>query len=151
MDWTPEFAALCEIRLTLGAPVEVRTGPASERFIPVLGGTVTGERLSGEILPLGGDRQADYGPFATIAATQFIRTHDGATIAFDNTGIRAAAPEVKKALRAGDDVPFTDYYMRFACSLRTDDAGYDWLNTRLFFAAGAKRPDCVELALFELL
>lgn len=150
MDWTPQFAALCDIRLELGAPVEVQAAASPERFIPVLGGTVTGARLSGEILPLGGDRQTDHGAFATIAATQFIRTHDGATIALDNSGIRAASPEIKKALRAGEDVPFSAYYMRFSCSLRTRDPRYEWLNTRLFFAAGARRPDCVELSVFEL-
>lgn len=149
LDWTPDFAPLCTIRLDLGEPIEVQ--PALERFIPVLGGTVTGGRLSGEVLPLGGDRQTDSGAFASIEAIQFIRTHDGARIAFDNRGLRAASPEIKSALRAGEDVPFSKYYMRFACTFRTSDPRYDWLNTRLFIAAGAKRPQWVELSVFELL
>jgi hypothetical protein len=151
IEWTPDFAALCTIELELGAPMELQAGPSPERFIPVLGGTVSGVRLSGEVLPRGGDRQSDHGAYATIDATQIIKTRDGALIAFENRGIRVASPEIKKALRAGEDVPFKDYYMRFACTLRSADPRYHWLNERLFVAAGAKRPDCVALSVFELL
>ena len=114
----------------------------------MLGGTVTGARLSGEILPGRGPAGRSR-RFATIAATQFIRTHDGAMIALTITASAPPRPSQGSPAR-WRGCAFSAYYMRFSCSLRTRDPRYGWLNTRLFFAAGARRPDCVELSVFEL-
>ena len=53
-----ELAHLCDLTVELAAPIELGSGPRGRRrIIPIVGGTVTGERLRGRILNLGADWQ----------------------------------------------------------------------------------------------
>ena len=54
----PALRPLCQIRADLGTPMERGSGKGARwRTIPIIGGTVEGERLSGTVMNLGADWQ----------------------------------------------------------------------------------------------
>ncbi len=81
---TPPLALvpLCSLDLTLGEYQIVGEGPAGFRVVaPVVDGTVTGDRLRGDVLP---EAMADWivvnGPVATVDVRGTVRTHDDALV-----------------------------------------------------------------------
>jgi len=83
-----EFAF--EERVTLAPPVEVGTTALGHRqYIPITGGTVTGPRLKGQVLPGGWDFQLTYtGSDCTqLAADYFLKAEDGTVIHVFNEGL----------------------------------------------------------------
>src|SRR5688572_2990918 len=56
MEMKAEFAF--EARVTVGEPISLgRTQPGERRIVPITGGSFAGPRLSGSVLPGGGDWQ----------------------------------------------------------------------------------------------
>jgi hypothetical protein len=54
----PSLEHLCDLAVTIAAPIEVGHTPAGlRRMIPITGGTVTGPQLNGRVLPGGADFQ----------------------------------------------------------------------------------------------
>lgn len=135
-----------------GAPSEPgRTGAGGRRFIPLLGGRVSGE-IEGEIVPGGADWQTihDDGNLQ-IEAHYAFRTASGAVVEVLSSGVRAGPPEVLKRLGAGEAVDPGEYYFRTAIRFRTGAPELAYLNYRLAIARGARRPGGVRLELFEVL
>src|SRR5881628_2874679 len=88
----PIFSVRCEVAniLDLGlAPFGHR------RVVNLLGGTVTGAKLSGRIVP---------GGALDIHARYTIESNAGALIQVDSRGVRNGPPEVMARLGRGEDV-----------------------------------------------
>ena len=133
MNLQPLFRA----EITLGAPQELGDAPhGRRRIIPITGGRVSGERLSGRVLPGGAD-------------WQIVRA-DGAPIYVSNRGVRHGPPEVLKKLGSGEAVDPALYYMRTTPWFETGDTRYAWLNRIVCVATGARRAAAVELEVFEV-
>jgi len=84
----PRMEFVYEETVTLGASVHPGPTPFGERnIVPITGGTFTGPRLHGKILPGGWDWQlsAKSGCFF-LQANYMIQTDDGAVINVDNRG-----------------------------------------------------------------
>jgi hypothetical protein len=84
----PRMEFVYEETVTLGASIHPGATPLGERnIVPITGGTFTGPRLHGKILPGGWDWQlsAKSGCFF-IQANYIIQTDDGAVINVDNRG-----------------------------------------------------------------
>jgi hypothetical protein len=120
-------------------------------------GWFEGARLSGVILPGGGDwpRQgADpTGPQALDVRAVW-RTHDGALIYLAYTGKIVLPPDVlAEAAAAGgaEGIDPTRYYFRTTPSFETGDARYDWLNGLVCIGIGRAIPDGVAYAIHEVL
>jgi hypothetical protein len=63
---------LCDLHVELAAPIELGTGPRGRRrIIPIVGGIVTGERLSGRILDLGADWQTVFSDHSAELDTRY--------------------------------------------------------------------------------
>lgn len=149
----PGLKPLCEIRAELGPPIEKGGGPGGRwRIIPIIGGTVEGERLSGRILNLGADWQSihDAG-YAELDTRYVIETHDGAMIDIRNFGLRHGPPEVLERLAAGETVDPSLYYMRTTPRFQTGDPRYEWLNRTLFIGTGERMASSVRIFVFEVL
>jgi hypothetical protein len=82
-----EFAF--EARVTLSPAVVVgETAVGRRQYIPITGGTVTGPKFKGEIIPGGWDYQlASSGGCGTISADYFWRADDGTVIHILNQGL----------------------------------------------------------------
>ena len=111
---------LFRLSADVGEPQVVPGGPYGDRrYIPVLGGTFTGDRLSGDMLPGGADCQlirAD--GVAELDVRTSFRTDDGVTFFMKGLGMRRASPEVLARMAAGDSVDRSEYYFRGLCSSR---------------------------------
>ncbi|MCV0393788.1 MAG: DUF3237 domain-containing protein [Rhizobiaceae bacterium] len=143
---------LCDLDVKLGQPIELGAGPRGRRrIIPIVGGTVTGERLSGRILDLGADWQTIFTDGSAELDTRYaMETHDGATIDIRNFGFRHGPPDVLEKLAKGEQVDPSRYYMRTQPRFETGDARYAWLNRTVFVGTGARLADSVRITFFEV-
>ena len=148
LELKPLFAA----RITLGPAQELGEGPRGRRrIIPITGGTLSGERLSGRILPGGADWQivcAD--GLSQLEARYTLETDDGALIYVRNVGLRHGPADVLAKLAAGEPVDPSRYYMRTTPSFETGAERYRWLNRIVCVATGVRRKDAVELDVYEV-
>ena len=100
----PDLVHLCDLTVELAIPMELGDSPRGRRrIIPIVGGTVTGERLNGRILNLGADWQTILADGNAELDTRYsMETHDGALIDIRNFGYRNGPPEVIAALGRGE-------------------------------------------------
>jgi hypothetical protein len=122
-----------------------------KRFIPITGGTISGPRLSGTILPGGGDWQAIHADGITeVMARYSMKAADGAIIGVTNPGVRVAAPDIIARIARGEDVDPAFYYFRSTPSFEVEKGPHDWLRRKLFVARGIRKPDHVVIAVYEV-
>ena len=143
---------LLKAEITLAAPQELGDTPQGRRrIINITGGRFSGERLSGRVLPGGADWQIIRPDgVADLDARYTLETNDGALIYVHNHGYRHGPPEVLKKLSSGENVDPSLYYMRTTPLFETGDARYAWLNRIVCVGTGARRPNSVELEIFEV-
>ena len=148
MTLQPLFRA----EITLARAQELGETPLGRRrIIGITGGRFSGERLSGLVLAGGADWQVIRADgVADLDARYTLETTDGALIYVRNKGHRHGPAEVLKKLSSGENVDPSLYYMRTTPRFETGDARYAWLNRIVCVASGARRPDSVELEIFEL-
>lgn len=148
----PSFDFVGEVEAAVAAPLSFGAGPLGERrIVPILGGRISGPRLSGEILPGGADYQlirAD--GVAEIEARYALRLDDGALVHVVNRGLRHAAPEDMAKLLRGEFVPPERVYFRTAPAFETAAPAHAWLTRSLFLGLGERRPDSVRVRIFQL-
>ena len=149
----PELRHLCDLRVELSPIMELGNGPKGKRrIIPIVGGTVTGERLSGRILNLGADWQTIMVDGVAELDTRYgMETDDGALIDIRNFGFRHGPAEVIAALGRGEAVDPSAYYMRTHPRLETGDPRYSWVNRIILVGTGSRQPDHVRMSFFEVL
>ncbi len=140
---------LCVVDITLeeGAPIPLGLSPWRNRRVSyIAGGTIEGERLTGEVLPGGGDwSELGAGPDGTALTVIDVRsvwkTHDGALI-YVTYGGRLVIP--REALAAFRDpakveqLPDDSYYFRIQPVFETSDERYGWLNALVAVGVGRR-------------
>lgn len=143
---------LFSAQISLAKPQELGETPQGRRrIIGITGGSFSGARLSGRVLPGGADWQrirAD--GVADLDARYTLETHDGALIYVANCGYRHGPSAILEKLAAGEHVDPSLYYMRTTPLFETGDARYAWLNRVICVATGARRAAAVELEVFEI-
>jgi hypothetical protein len=141
-----------EARIRLAPALELGAAQhGRRRVIPIVGGTVTGPRLSGTIRPGGADWQlirAD--GVAEIEARYTIEAADGTLIAVVNRGRRHGPPEVMERLLRGAMVDPASYYFRTAPVFEAPSGPHDWLNRSLFLGHGTRLPEAVLIRVFAV-
>jgi hypothetical protein len=92
----PRLVHAFDMVVRLDPIMEMGMGRAGKRrIIPIVGGTVEGERIRGEILNLGADWQSRYADGLAALDTRYaLKTHDGAIIEIVNQGLRHGPAEV---------------------------------------------------------
>lgn len=148
----PALAYAFTLEVTLAAPIEQGTVDGKRRrFIPITGGRVSGPRLSGTILPGGGDWQA-IGPdgLTELDARYSLRLADGTIVGIENAGIRAATPEVASRIARGEPVARDQYYFRTTPRFTVAAGPHDWLRRTAFVATGERLPDRVVVDFYEV-
>jgi hypothetical protein len=129
---------------TVNFAVRTKLGPlpsgGMRGFVSVGGGTISGPRLTGRVLPHGGADWAHFRPDGTvmIAAHYMFEATDGTLIYVRNNGYRHQSPEVGKRLDALEQVAPEDYYMRLSPTFDTPIGPHDWL-TRTVIVGSAER------------
>jgi hypothetical protein len=143
---------LCRIKVTLEPVRDLGDTPLGRRrIIGITGGSFSGARLSGRVLPGGADWQlirADGSAY--LDARYTLETSDGALIYVSNHGYRHGPQDVIARVARGEDVDPAQYYMRTTPWFETAAPAYAWLNRIVCVGTGARRADCVELEFFEV-
>jgi hypothetical protein len=127
-----------EFHAGLKPPVEAGAGPYGTRvFFEVTGGEVTGERVSGQVLPGGGDWLL-VGPdgWGRLDVRAQLRTHDGACIYMSYSGVLELNDVVQRAAATGGETRWEDQYYRVTPQFETGDARYAWLHQAVFVGEG---------------
>ena len=148
----PGLVPMAQVRCRVD-PVQT-LGAASlgeRRFVPLVGGTVTGPGLQGEIVPGGVDWQIvrDDGTLE-IAAHYVVRTPDGGLVEINSNGLRHGPPEVLAALARGEAVPPSAYFFRTLMRFNTGAPAWRHLNKVMGIAVGQRQANEVILDVYQL-
>lgn len=148
----PPLDFLAQVRCEVGALVTLGSGPYGERrCVPLLGGSVSGPGLNGEILPGGADWQvlrAD--GVLDIQAHYIVRTGDGGLVEVDSRGLRHGPPEVMQRLARGEAVAPGDYFFRTLMRFQTGHPAWLHLNGTMALARGERQAAVVVLDVFRI-
>lgn len=148
----PELVLAFELRVAVGPALEVcPVAGGLRRIVPILGGAVTGPRLTGTVLPGGADWQvvgAD--GLTSLVARYCIRADDGALLTIVNTGLRHGPAAVMARLLAGGAADPAEYYFRATPVFEAPPGPHGWLNRHVFVGTGERRPDEVRLHVFSV-
>jgi hypothetical protein len=127
-------AVLAEPQMVTATPYGLR------KIVPVLGGTFTGERLNGSIMPTGGhDWAMTRADGALVLDVRLVlETDDGAQILMTYRGIRTGTPAVLARIASGEYVDPAEYYFRLVPFFETGSEKYAWLNSIVCLGFGER-------------
>lgn len=149
----PRLEHLCDLEVTVSAPIEAGDGPFGlRRVIPITGGTVRGPAMRGRVLNAGADFQivTGGGTTAHLDARYLIELDDGTRIFVQNTALRHASLEDATRLRRGEPVDPARVYFRCQPRFESGDPRWAWLHDRQFIGRGARAPDAVHLSFWQV-
>jgi hypothetical protein len=144
---------LCELVGDLDEPEQIGMTPKGMRMIyPIVGGTVKGPKLNGEVLAVGADwivvRPDGVGEL-DVRAT--MRTDDGELIYASYRGILKIDPEIMGRAQNGEEVDPSQYYFRTTPVLETGSEKYSWLNQIICVGVGKVEPKRVRYKVYQIL
>ncbi|NLF68614.1 MAG: DUF3237 domain-containing protein [Candidatus Anammoximicrobium sp.] len=147
-----ELKPLFELKANVDPP-QIIDGPLGQRlFIPVTGGTLSGERISGVLQAGGADFQLiRRDGVAELDVRVTILTDDGVTVQLKGHGIRHTSAEVFAKIMSGVEVDPAEYYFREAMFFEAPAGKYDWLNKMIAIAKGGRLKSYVLLDVYEVL
>jgi hypothetical protein len=136
----PALEFVFEARVEVAAPVSAgRTHAGGERrLVPIVGGTVSGPRAAGRVLPGGADWQvAGDDGVVRLVARYALELEDGTIVAVTNAGLA----------RARDD---GSRYFRTHATFEVRDGPHGWLARSVFVSTARVEPPVVVLRFFEV-
>src|SRR6478736_3762165 len=108
---------------------------------PITSGHFDSPRLSGKVLPGGGDWTLLRGDgVLELDLRVTLETDDGALIQMTSFGLRHGPPEVIAAIARGESVDPSTYYFRTTPRFETAHPKYAFLNRLLAVSTGDRRP-----------
>lgn len=130
----------CRITARVDPVVSIGPGAHGERrFVPIVGGSVEGEQIRGEVLAGGVDWQVQRADGTLeIAAHYVLRADDGSLIEIQSNGYRHGPAEVMQRLARGDAVSPDEYYFRTAITFQTGSDRWRYLNSLVALGRGAR-------------
>jgi len=151
-DSPPPLRFLYRSVITVAEPLSVGAIAAGQRrIINITGGSFSGPRLSGVILPGGADWQIMRTDGITeVEARYTLQTNDGALIYVVNRGLRHGPEEVMARLAAGETVDPALYYFRTTPAFETGSPEYRWLNGVVAVASGQRQASEVIITVYEV-
>ncbi len=149
----PGLSFVGQLTVRIGAPYVVGETPHGlRRIIPILGGTVKGPDLKGEILPGGSDWQiVRKDGVAEVEAHYQFKTDDGVIIYIKNVGLRVATPDVAARIARGEQVSPTEYYFRSIPQFEAPAGKYAWMNNAIYVCKAFRNPESVVIQVWKLL
>ena len=142
---TPALEPAFHVRLDFGDGPRTRFVPAhahfTRGFVSVIGGEVSGPRLSGRVVPYsGGDwpRIWDSG-LVEFEAHYMLEASDGTPIYIHNRGIAWSDSAVLARIEAGERVDPAATYCRITPRFEAPQGAHDWLNRTIFVGTAERR------------
>ena len=141
----PAIELAFHVRLDFAEGPRTRFLPAGKQFtrgfVGLVGGEVSGPRLSGKVVPhSGGDwpRIWDSG-LIEFEAHYMLEAADGTPIYIQNRGIAWSNPDVLAKIEAGEAVAAEDSYCRVTPQFEAPEGPHDWLNRTIFVGVAERR------------
>ena len=150
----PQLEHVCDLAVTISQAIEVGHTPSGlRRMIPITGGTVSGPRLNGLVVPGGADFQLilDNGTQAHLDARYVIELTDGTRVFVQNTALRVASLENSQRIMRGEKVNPDAVYFRCQPQMEATAPQWAWLNESQFIGTGRRAPDGVYLSFYRVL
>lgn len=149
----PKLEFFCELKVKVDPALEVGEVPRGvRRIIPIVGGTVEGPSIHGEILNSGADWQIVRKDGVTeLEALYQFKTDEGTIIFIKNLAIRVASPEVAAKIARGEQVDPGQYYFRGTPRFEAPKGKYGWINDAIFVATGERNPGLVIIRVWRVL
>ena len=152
---TPELATRYVFTITaeIGSVTSVgEIGTGVRRIIPITGGEVRGEGISGKVCAFGADFQiVRPDELIELEAKYAFQTDDGAVIYVENRGIRFGPVELLQRLKRGEPVDPKLIYFRTVPRFETGSEKYRWLMQSLFIGSAARHADRVVVDVHQVL
>ena len=147
-----KLVPLFDIKARVAAPVLIGPMPIGTRQIfDATGGSFEGERLSGEVLPGGGEWLLDAGDgFGQIDVRLMLKTTDDAHVFMRYTGLMDFNETVGAKLAEGKSTEFGDNLFLTQVRFECGHPDYAWLTRTIAVGEGRMHPDCVEYAVYAL-
>lgn len=144
---------LLVLRVDAGAPIAVGIGPYGTRLISTAaGGTFEGARLSGKVLPNGGDWiLVDGDDVWHTDVRLLLETDDGGRIYVQYHGLLTLSEKIRDSLAGGGTTNFGEGNFIIQPRFETGDPRYRWLNRIAAVGEGRLEPGIVEYRIFQLL
>lgn len=128
------------------------TGRGVRRIIPIVGGEVKGEAVSGRVLPFGADFQIIRpDELIELEARYAFETDDGAVVYVENLGMRFGPVELLQKLKRGEPVDPKLIYFRTTPRFETGAQKYRWLMQHIFVGSAARHADRVVIDVHQVL
>jgi Protein of unknown function (DUF3237) len=143
--------AMLELSVLVGKPVDFgQVAGQGRRFVPILGGTVSGD-FEGSIIPGGADWQT-VGPNGMLQLeARYALLLGDATVEIRADGLRSGSPEVLAKLATGALLPASDYYFRTAMRFYTSSPELAHLNSLMAIGVGERLPSQVRISVHRVL
>lgn len=147
MDLEP----LMTLHAEAGPPVHTGNGAGGGRYIAdCVGGSFHGSRLTGAVLPGGGDwLLLDPLGNGHVDGRLTLRTSDGCHIYLQYTGVARVTETVSAALAEGREAAYGEMYYFVQPRFETGDERYAWVNGIVAIAEGRLVPGGAEYTVFE--
>ncbi|MBD7995751.1 DUF3237 family protein [Arthrobacter sp. Sa2CUA1] len=145
----PGLEFVFELKVRVDDPLRVG-GTPDLNVTPIVGGTVSGPRLNGRVLPVGADWWVTRGATTQLDARYLIEADDGAAIDVVNRGYWHAQDSVEQRVHAGEKVGEAELYYRTAFVFQTGAEAHRWLTEAQFVGYARSEPDTVCIRVFRL-
>jgi len=127
-------------------------GHGVRRIVPIIGGDVRGDDISGKVCAFGADFQIIRpNELIELEAKYAFETDDGAVIYVENRGIRFGPVELLQRLKRGEVVDPALIYFRTVPKFETGSEKYRWLMEYLFIGSAARHADRVVIDVHQVL
>jgi Protein of unknown function (DUF3237) len=127
-------------------------GSGVRRIIPITGGEVKGEGITGKVCPFGADFQIIRpNELIELEARYAFETDDGAVVYVENKGLRFGPIDLLQKLKRGESVDPKPIYFRTVPKFETGSAKYRWLMENLFIGSAARHADRVVIDVHQVL
>ncbi|WP_375174764.1 DUF3237 domain-containing protein [Pseudooceanicola sp.] len=138
------------IRLDMGPAQQLRGDNGEVRMIyRVNGGHFTGDRLSGQVLPVVGDWASIKDGQVTMDVRVQLRTDDGVDVLMAYEGILPMEDGMRDLLPPDARLSQSGHHFRVTPSLEVRGAGYEWLAKAKIFGVGIRFADAIEYHVYE--
>ena len=149
---TPGLSVVTDLVANVTSPIDIGETPhGRRRVIPISGGTVSGPRLNGRMLPGGADFQIWRSDGCNEIHARYVLESDaGALIYVENTGLRHGPKDAMDRLARGEPVDPALIYFRTVAHFETAAPEFVWLTRGIFICSGARFLDRVVIRFFEV-
>jgi hypothetical protein len=142
----PQFDFAFRVRIDFPPGARIRfpvRGGETRGYVTVAGGTVTGPRLAGDVIPGSGGDWPVFRSDGVVAfdARYLIRAHDGTIIQVFNRGYAHARADIQARIDRGEPVAPAENYFRLSPLFETEPGPHDWLTRTVFVGLGEKQAD----------